>query len=1052
MPKVLSPTSQFLRYVIVAVILILQVASLIVAFNLNSAIVERTDVYATEAAQLASNVINVRITAVRQVLGKVAEDISDKLAQGVPDEELDSLIEGYKKPWNYSEVRLLKYEGGIAQDDFSTLSGRERQLIERAATEKRIVMGQSSKETCITYAVPVLNDKELEGVLLVVRGSEMAEQLLDIDVFGDTGVTMLVDYQSDILVKNWNTDLPHPHDHASFISKDKTLVASVFGPDYRIDKNGLWRFRDPHGHEWLAAQNTTKVFGISILYAAPVDLLMGGLPSLRWQNLLMHLATFVGTMLLLADIYILQRLYQRKIRNIELTAPLTGGDNSRSFRNKLRCTLSESKDGYALVSMDINKFKLINEEYGIDKANELLRLIYSVITANLGPGELCAHHTADTFLMLLRHSDEAGTQERLETLMAEIMRRKHELGLTHKQGLSAGVYVIDDWMLPDYIMLDHANLAREICKQPPYPSIQFYDESVKEQQRRDADILNSFGQSLENGDFEVWLQPKVNIRTNMVSGAEALVRWNHPELGFLAPGAFLPVLESNGRVGRLDLWVFRQVCRILSRWDREGREIVPIAVNLSRTQLANADFLTDYLNILNEYDVDPHWIELELTENIFVENEEAISQLFSTIRSHGLRCAIDDFGTGYSSLSLLRRARIDTVKLDRSFFTEEELSAQSKAVIRSITQLSSALGLVCVAEGVENQSTLEFLLSTDCSTAQGYFYSKPLKVEAFESYAYSKEKICKILSTGFVCYLSDSPHHTEALSGSVDKELLSLLPGVGLCVIKKQNHELLFFNDIMKEMTPHIAEGMLCHELWTSHCSSCPLMMASRDKASASTTRSDVFGCSVRLTAREVLWDNSIPAFLVTLIPLSRYDDDGTRNEDIKHWKKQAQEDSLTSFLNRTQFDVEVKEAFSTHEKGTLFIIDLDGFKQVNDTFGHLMGDKVLKNTAKRIRLSFRKDDILSRYGGDEFLVYAPRLADREIIEQRMQTLQGLLRHPHTLDGVFSAVTASIGIATFPADGRDIKELIASADKALYEAKRRGKDQYVFFEDLKNGR
>ena len=415
----------------------------------------------------------------------------------------------------------------------------------------------------------------------------------------------------------------------------------------------------------------------------------------------------------------------------------------------------------------------------------------------------------------------------------------------------------------------------------------------------------------------------------------------------------------------------------------------------------------------------------------------------------GFRIEMDDFGTGYSSLSLLRRARIDTVKLDRSFFSEEELSTQSKAVIRSITQLASALGLVCVAEGVETQSTLEFLLSTDCSTAQGYFYSKPLKVDAFEGFAYSEEKTCKILSTGFVCYLSDSPRQRSMTNGSVDKELLSLLPGVGLCVIKKQNHELLFYNDVMKEMTPHVATGMLCHELWTSHCSSCPLMMASRDKVSASTTRSDVFGCSVRITAREVLWDNSIPAFLVTLLPLSRDDDDdGTLNEDIKRWKKQAQEDSLTSFLNRNQFNVEVKEAFSTHEQGSLFIIDLDGFKQVNDTFGHLMGDEVLKNTAKRIRLSFRKDDILSRYGGDEFIVYTPKLIDREIIGQRMQTLQGLLRHPHTLDGVFSAVTASIGIAQFPTDTDDLKDLFAKADAALYEAKRRGKDQYVFFDEL----
>ena len=230
MPPALSRPSQFIRILVVSVILMFQVASLWVAFHLNSTIVERTDIYATEAAQLASSVIKSRITAVRQVLFKLAGDLVGKLDARMPDEELDSLIEGYKKLWNYSEVRLLKYEGGIAQDDFSTLSGRERQLIERAATEKRIVMGKSSKETYITYAVPVLNDKELEGVLLVVRGSEMAEQLLNIDVFSHAGVTMLVDYQGDILVKNWNTDLPHPQDHASFISQNKTLVASTFGP------------------------------------------------------------------------------------------------------------------------------------------------------------------------------------------------------------------------------------------------------------------------------------------------------------------------------------------------------------------------------------------------------------------------------------------------------------------------------------------------------------------------------------------------------------------------------------------------------------------------------------------------------------------------------------------------------------------------------------------------------------------------------------------------------------------------------------------------------
>ncbi|MBR6673407.1 MAG: bifunctional diguanylate cyclase/phosphodiesterase, partial [Mailhella sp.] len=783
------------------------------------------------------------------------------------------IISEYKHLWNYSVVRLVHYDNGLALEG-EQLPQKEMNLIVRAAMQKKIVMGRASRERSLAYAVPVILGDTLKGVLLVVRGSELAEQLLNIDVFGDTGVTLLLDYNGDILVKNWNTDIAILHEHASFIKEDGKLDPYLFGDDYYTNQTGLWRFDDEHGHEWLVSQNTNEEYGLSLLYAAPVDLLMGGLPSLRWQNLFMHLATFVGTMLLLADIYILQRLYQRKIRNIELTDPLTGGDNTTSFMLKLDKALAQKPGGWVLISMDINKFKLINDEYGVAKANELLRLIHSTIMDSIGQDELCARHTADTFLMLLRHSSEEETRKRIEKLMAEIMQRKHALGLLHKQGLSAGVYVVGDTKQSPYLMLDHTNLAREICKQPPYPSCVFYDESVQEQQRRDADILNFFSRSLENNNFEIWLQPKVNIRTNMVTGAEALVRWNHPMLGFLPPNVFLPVLERNARVAQLDLWVFREVCRLLNRWDREGREIVPIAVNLSRVHLNDSSFLTSYLSLMHEYGIDPHWIELELTENIFVENEEAISDLFSTIRSHGLRCAIDDFGTGYSSLSLLQRAKIDTVKLDRSFFSEEELSTQSKAVIRSITQLSSALGLTCVAEGVENQSTLEFLLGTDCSIAQGYFYSKPLTVEGFEEFSYAADKTCKILHTGFVCHLGDQDHPAFPVRESVAAKLLSSMGNIGVYVIKKHSHELLFANEVMKNVTPHIAEGMLCHELWTSHCSNCPLMKLRDGAGTSRIDNSATFGCALRLHAREILWDDAIPAYVVTLIPYSFRDDD----------------------------------------------------------------------------------------------------------------------------------------------------------------------------------
>jgi diguanylate cyclase (GGDEF)-like protein len=213
----------------------------------------------------------------------------------------------------------------------------------------------------------------------------------------------------------------------------------------------------------------------------------------------------------------------------------------------------------------------------------------------------------------------------------------------------------------------------------------------------------------------------------------------------------------------------------------------------------------------------------------------------------------------------------------------------------------------------------------------------------------------------------------------------------------------------------------------------------------------------VNVSAVEILWEEYLPAYAITIEPLAKTGEEEEEEEEeglqalrskMASLLKDAQEDGLTSLLNKKNFEEEVVKRLAVDSRGALIFIDLDGFKQVNDTFGHLMGDMVLKNSAERIRLSFRKDDIIGRYGGDEFVAYLPTFNNKEMLEQRLSALKNLLRHQHTLGETTSAITASIGVALFSTEGQDFNELVSMADLALYEAKRRGKDQHVYYSEV----
>jgi len=1051
MPSTTKIASHLKPFVIV-IILLLQAQALYVSFSLSRSIEDWTNKYMYESARLSSKVIGQRIDQVLTGLEQVANDVSFCLQQPDALKNCEALLAKHKARWNYHELFLLAPDGTElipAEHSFAQTTA----LAQRAFKEKRPAIGKGGPDNSISYAVPVFNDDAVIAMLMVTRGTEKARELLNVRSHDGDGLVMLVDSDKRIVVTDWNDPHEELIKRVNFITQDGKIETSVFGKGYALDSNRELSFKNRDRKEWRLSQRSRNDYGLTLIYTVPMEALAKKLPSLRWQNTASNIVSFLLILFLISDLLWLQRSYRKKLYEVKYGDPLTHGDNSAGFSLKLSKRLTPDAQPYALITMDFNKFKLINDEYGVSKANELLLLMYETISTRLVSDELCARHNADTFLILVRYSGEERLRERLDAMMTDIMQRKHSLGIYHKHGLSAGVYPITDNTLPPYLMLDHANFAREQCKKPPYPSCVFYDESVQDKLRFETELLNSFSSSLENRHFEIWLQPKVNIRTSIVTGAEALVRWRHPELGFLSPGVFLPVLEQSKRIVQLDLWVFEEVCRLLFRWDKEGREIIPVAVNLSRAHLSNENFLNDYLNILNNYKINPHWIELELTESLFIENEERLSHVFASIRSHGLRCSIDDFGTGYSSLSLLKNAHVDTVKLDRSFFSSPELSDQSKAVIHSITQLASALDLTTVAEGVEHSSTIDFLLSTDCTTVQGYLYSKPLSVPEFEAFTFTSDLRRKLLSGVVSSNAGRQPAlHTNPRSLQIC-QLLSGLGHVGVYVVRKNTREILFCNPFLKSYSKEQVEGQFCHTVWSEYCDGCPITRMKDGISPTFTMPTSCFGCPVSVTAVEILWEDHIPAYAVTLVPLGLKEEE-EEEESVGHllsqmagWMKKAREDTLTGLLSKASFEAEVQNRLQEDASGSLFFIDLDGFKQVNDHFGHQMGDKVLMGTAERIRLSFRRDDLIGRYGGDEFVAYATGFVNTDLIDNRLETLKNLLRYQHSLEGVSSGISASIGVARFPEDAKSFPELVRKADIALYEAKRRGKDQHVYYSD-----
>lgn len=408
---------------------------------------------------------------------------------------------------------------------------------------------------------------------------------------------------------------------------------------------------------------------------------------------------------------------------------LTGLYNSEHFYKMTRERINlKSMANFAIISIDIKRFKIINDRFGIESGNNCLKYLGELIKKSLPWDGIAGHYQADIFSVLLEYTDDQLIFDYMAKLSTDF---KYEDASKCGSSLSFGIYKIRDREVPIRLMCDRARFAKHEIKGNAFVNYAVYDDKLRLVMREQSEIESEMWQALENNEFVMYLQPKYDSHTEKICGAEALVRWQHPSKGLRMPGDFLPLFENNGFVKNLDECIWEQAAKYLSRLKEFGIEI-PISVNLSRIHIHDEKLLDTLHSIVKRNGIDAKLMELEITENYFMDDVNDLYKCMMDLKAEGFVLEMDDFGSGYSSLNMLRNAPIDVIKIDRFFLDEIMVTPRGRIVVENSIKMSKQLGLLVVAEGVETREQLEFVRDSGCDVVQGYYYSKPVSVESFE--------------------------------------------------------------------------------------------------------------------------------------------------------------------------------------------------------------------------------------------------------------------------------------------------------------------------------
>lgn len=416
----------------------------------------------------------------------------------------------------------------------------------------------------------------------------------------------------------------------------------------------------------------------------------------------------------------------------EMHRVLRGISKRNYFQRNVSELLYTSAERIAFIQFDIQKFKIVNDLYGEKFGDEVLDFIERQLEKCCNERQFFINLRSDVFMVVTEYKNERELQAFIRELDSQTRLFK-----SVKLQMSFGVYTVEDREMELRQMEDRAAMARKAAKKNILRNILFYREQFKESLYNRKFIEENMQAAISERQFCIYLQPKYSITKNEIIGAEALVRWLHPERGMIFPDQFIPVIEENGFIKRLDYYIWEEACRFIKRCEAAGINNCPVSVNVSRIHLRDNECIGILSDMIKDYSIPKKLLELEITETA---DDQQISMKALQLKEEGFTLLMDDFGSGYSSLNILLETPFDVIKLDRKFMINMMLSGKGRLILEQVITMADKLQLGVLAEGVETKEQVELLQNIGCDQVQGYYYAKPMPEDEFYNLLLNKEE------------------------------------------------------------------------------------------------------------------------------------------------------------------------------------------------------------------------------------------------------------------------------------------------------------------------
>lgn len=585
----------------------------------------------------------------------------------------------------------------------------------------------------IAYATPVYTDEEISGVLVCsVSMESYADILSSISSVSDIGAVAVLSSDGKVLAstRTHQTKGFYRLEGSSYLNEELQgkFMEALSGDEtqfFEFDFNGITAYACIMPMDMCSDKimivDTDK--GVSDAMSGVVN----------YAHLIGILFAATAILFVLAVLYI-NRRHNVQLRRIAYHDRLTGAYNRYKFFQLLDQRKKKSTE-YAVAVINIRKFKYINEMFGTDRSNQLLKDICEVLKQHMEHGEFFCRDTADTFAVCLNTSDRDTVCQRLETIFAALKDCGKSILHTYPISFYGGCATTEDCSDKNNNeeLMSHVMLALNYAKQSQQSTVSFYDSKIHEKEMLQHYIENRMEWALEHGEFQMFLQPQMDLRQNSLCGAEALVRWIVDGKQTIFPDQFIPVFERNGFCVQLDYYMVEQACKQIRAWMDDGLSPVPISVNQTKLLLYEDDYVERICAITQRYGVPNRYITLEILEGLALENLEKVSDCIDQLHRHGFHISMDDFGTGYASLTTLSHLEIDELKLDRSFLIQADQYAENKRrkILEVVIEVAKRLHISTVAEGIETENHVKLMREMNCDYGQGYYYSRPIPAAEF---------------------------------------------------------------------------------------------------------------------------------------------------------------------------------------------------------------------------------------------------------------------------------------------------------------------------------